>query len=58
MSSDIDGRLTTVLLSATEVLEEIALRAALERDIEDVCQNLSLFILQLRSEISRLADEA
>jgi len=45
--------MTTVLLSANEVLEELAIQASSLEDLEEVYQNLSLFVLQLRSELAR-----
>lgn len=53
MTEESLGRMKTVLLSATEVLEDIAVHAAIEDCMDEIWHHLDLFLLQMREEVTR-----
>lgn len=50
--SQFDGRVRTVLASATEILEELTLRAGTEDDLQNTCGSIELLVLQMEKELS------
>lgn len=53
MTEQSTGRLKTILLSASEVLEDIAVQSTREDALGETLQQLDLFLLQMREELRR-----